>query len=118
MYGDGCNDATLEYLKDLPQLQNLALWAWAAPPSDGPTGGTSVRGVLAGITDDGLQVVASCKQLKQISLMGNQVSDLGLEHLHHHPTLRDVQIGIDSSRATHKGIDALMSTLRDAHYQP
>src|SRR5437762_9814494 len=32
LYGEGCNDATLGNIRNLPDVQNLALWAWSTAP--------------------------------------------------------------------------------------
>jgi hypothetical protein len=73
---------------------------------------------LAGITDEGMKIIATLPDLNHMSLTGNRVSDIGLEYLHHYPTLRSVQLNPDSSNATANGIKALMDTLPNSSYKP
>jgi hypothetical protein len=111
LYGDGCNDATLAHVKSLPNVRFIALWAWAAPPhEDDPMGGkVNTNQPLSGITDQGLLVLKSLRKLEHVSFLGNQMTDAGLKHLHHHPTLKSVQVGY--SNCTQQGIALLMSSL-------
>jgi hypothetical protein len=113
LYGDSCCDATLQHVKELPEVRRLALWAWAtAPPADNPMGGTAnTNQPLAGITDDGLVVLKSLRNLEHISFLGNQVSDAGIEQLHNHPRLRSLQLAPHSSKCSLEGIDKLLQSL-------
>jgi len=116
LHGDGCNDRTVAYLKDLPEVRSLALWAWATlpPEGDGPLGGKSTRGPLAGVTDEGLKVVSTLPCLESLSTLGNSFTDDGLRHLRHHPNLKRIQITPDDSNATLAGIELLERTLSTA----
>jgi hypothetical protein len=117
LHGDGCNDHTVAYLKDLPEVRSLALWAWATlpPEGDGPLGGRVIRGPFAGVTDEGLKVVSTLPSLESLSTLGNSFTDEGLRHLHHHPKLKRIQITPGDCNATLAGIELLERTLSDAH---
>ena len=111
LYRDGCNDAVLKNVENLPSVKSLALWAWAAPPESGPMGGSVIEGPLAGVTDDGLQTLSLLPELEHISFLGNRVSDAGLEKLKRLPKLNSVQISPDDSLATKEGCKSLIDEI-------
>jgi hypothetical protein len=116
LWDKGCNDATLEYVKELPDLRWLSCHPWYAEP---PVIGIPVRSSIRqppGITDVGVKIIASLKRLERVRLYGNQVTDIGLGYLHHHPALRSV--AVDRSCVTDEGFRALMETLDKADYRP
>jgi hypothetical protein len=92
LYADGCNDEILRNVAALPSVKRLALWAYALPPTDGPTGGKVIR-ILApsGVTDAGLGALRDHPSLEHISLGGNRITDAGIEHLLEIPRLNSVQ---------------------------
>jgi hypothetical protein len=109
LYGEGCNDAVLQQVAELPEVRVLALWAWAVPPpEDDHLGGKAVTDLpLAGVTDEGLRAILSLKKLERISLLSNRITDSGLKHFQNHPSLQNVQVNVDSSNCTAAGIAEL-----------
>jgi hypothetical protein len=107
--GDQAVDANLELVRQLKDLQILALWASNTDPSGkvilGPTPG-------AGITDNGLARLTVLTDLRYISLRDNEITDAGLKHFKSFPRLTELQIDDGRKRqVTEKGIQELRKAL-------
>lgn len=93
LYSDGCNDEMLPHVAALPHVKRLALWAFARPPQDGPTGGGPYEYDYAnrgGVTDDGLSVLRGHPSLEHLSMGGNRITDAAIEHFIEMPRLKTV----------------------------
>lgn len=96
--GSEVNDDTLRMLSPFRELQLLSLFNTNA-------------------TGEGLKHLTECKQLKQLTLMGNAVNDQGVAAIKLFPTLTHLSIGnqtrVNNSRPpSHAPLAAFPATLR------
>ncbi len=114
LYGEGVSDANMEYVRQLDDLRQLALWA-----DETNAARTGILGPLpeAGITDEGLAKLAGMKKLWHISFLSNHLTDDGLVYLKALPSLRSIQL--DPKRngdLTAEGIAELQADLPDCEW--
>lgn len=114
LYGEGVSDANMDYVRQLDDLQKLALWADET--------NTAKKGSLdpipdAGITDEGLAKLAGMKKLWHISFLSNHLTDDGLVYLKSLPSLRSIQLDPRwNGDVTADGIAELQADLPDCDW--